>query len=125
MPSATRAREAAYDSHLRLVVRVKPYAPDEMATEKETASISLGYLLEWHAKDGNLDRDVSAYRAFYDAAVIDGGVILRGSPVGYPAAYHASGSSCGCRALGSHRALHGRALTTRSRSRWTYPWMQS
>ncbi len=80
-------REAAYDTHVRSVVRIRPYAPGEVATERETQSIALGYLVdnvrdrialdvEWHAKDGNLDRDVSAYRAFYEGALIDGGVIL-------------------------------------------------
>lgn len=32
--------------------------------------------VEWNAKDGNLDRDISAYRALYDAALIDVGVLL-------------------------------------------------
>lgn len=80
-------REARYDTHVRSVVRVRPYAPGEVATEQERQSVSLGYLVdnvkdrvaldvEWHAKDGNLDRDVGAYRAFYEGAIIDGGVIL-------------------------------------------------
>lgn len=80
-------REARYDTHVRSVVKTKPHLPGEKATERETQSVSLGYLVdnvkdrialdvEWHAKDGNLDRDVGAYRAFYDGAIIDGGVIL-------------------------------------------------
>ena len=32
--------------------------------------------VEWNAKDGNLDRDVSAYRSLYDAALIDVGVLI-------------------------------------------------
>lgn len=32
--------------------------------------------VEWNAKDGNLDRDISAYRALYDAALIDAGVLI-------------------------------------------------
>lgn len=32
--------------------------------------------VEWHAKDGNLDRDLAAYRALYDAGIIDVGVII-------------------------------------------------
>ena len=32
--------------------------------------------VEWNAKDGNLDRDVGAYRALYDAGIIDVGVII-------------------------------------------------
>jgi len=82
-------REAAYDTHQRSVLRIKPYRPagERVVREHETLNVSRGYLVdnvkdrlaldvEWHAKDGNLDRDVGAYRAFYDAAVIDGGVIL-------------------------------------------------
>lgn len=82
-------REAAYDTHLRSVLKVRPYATagERNVVERETQSVSLGYLVdnvkdrvaldvEWHAKDGNLDRDVGAYRAFYDAGIIDGGVIL-------------------------------------------------
>lgn len=86
-------REARYDTHVRSVVRVKPHAIGEAPAERETQSVSLGYLVdnvkdrvaldvEWHAKDGNLDRDVSAYRAFYDGAIIDGGVIITRSYVG-------------------------------------------
>ncbi|SEP97000.1 BglII/BstYI family type II restriction endonuclease [Microlunatus flavus] len=32
--------------------------------------------VEWHAKDGNLDRDISAFRALYDAGVIDAGILI-------------------------------------------------
>lgn len=32
--------------------------------------------VEWNAKDGNLDRDIGAYRALYDAALIDVGVLI-------------------------------------------------
>lgn len=32
--------------------------------------------VEWNAKDGNLDRDVNAYRALYDLGLIDVGVII-------------------------------------------------
>jgi restriction endonuclease BglII len=32
--------------------------------------------VEWNAKDGNLDRDISAYRALYDAGIIDGAVMI-------------------------------------------------
>jgi len=32
--------------------------------------------VEWNAKDGNLDRDIGAYRALYDAGIIDLGVII-------------------------------------------------
>lgn len=32
--------------------------------------------VEWHAKDGNLDRDLAEYRALYDVGIIDVGVII-------------------------------------------------
>lgn len=32
--------------------------------------------VEWNAKDGNLDRDLSAYRALYDVGLIDVAVII-------------------------------------------------
>lgn len=32
--------------------------------------------VEWNAKDGNLDRDLSAYRALYDVGLIDAAVII-------------------------------------------------
>jgi hypothetical protein len=33
--------------------------------------------VEWNAKDGNLDRDLGAYRALSDAALIDAAVLIR------------------------------------------------
>jgi hypothetical protein len=32
--------------------------------------------VEWHAKDGNLDRDIVAYRALDDAGIMDGAVMV-------------------------------------------------
>lgn len=32
--------------------------------------------IEWNAKDGNLDRDIGAYRALYDAGLIDAAVMI-------------------------------------------------
>ncbi len=32
--------------------------------------------VEWNAKDGNLDRDLAAYRALYDVGIITAGVIV-------------------------------------------------
>ncbi|MGN7964919.1 BglII/BstYI family type II restriction endonuclease [Microbacterium sp. 22179] len=32
--------------------------------------------IEWNAKDGNLDRDLSAYRSWHENALIDGAVII-------------------------------------------------
>jgi hypothetical protein len=32
--------------------------------------------VEWHAKDGNLDRDLAAYRSLYDSGIIDCAVMV-------------------------------------------------
>jgi hypothetical protein len=32
--------------------------------------------VEWNAKDGNLDRDLSAYRAWHEAGVISAAVLI-------------------------------------------------
>lgn len=32
--------------------------------------------VEWHAKDGNLDRDIAAWRTLYDSGIIDGAVMV-------------------------------------------------
>lgn len=32
--------------------------------------------IEWNAKDGNLDRDISAYRAWYELGVIDAAILI-------------------------------------------------
>ncbi|CAN5850396.1 hypothetical protein BH24CHL6_BH24CHL6_12170 [soil metagenome] len=82
-------REAAYDTYNRSVLRIMPYKKvgEKEETELETLSVSQGYKIdnvkrrvavdvEWNAKDGNLDRDVGAYRSFYDAGVIDGAVVI-------------------------------------------------
>jgi hypothetical protein len=82
-------REAAYDTHVRSVLRVMPYraAGEREEIAQETESSNRGYKIdnvkrrmavdvEWHAKDGNLDRDVGAYRSLYDAGVIDAGIII-------------------------------------------------
>jgi len=86
-------REGRYDTTVRSSLTLMP---DRAAGEKkprtvETEILSKGYKVdnvksrvaldvEWHAKDGNLDRDVGAYRTFYDAGVIDGAVMITRSP---------------------------------------------
>jgi Restriction endonuclease BglII len=82
-------REAQQD--LRIVSRqtLQPYRPAAEKKPKvvETEVLNFGYKVdnakerfvldvEWNAKDGNLDRDLSIYRALYDAGVIDGAVII-------------------------------------------------
>jgi hypothetical protein len=82
-------REARVDIDMELRLRIMPY---RVAKETETKVVTTpvsnkGYKvdnfkgrvaldLEWNAKDGNLDRDIGAYRALYDAGFIDVGVIV-------------------------------------------------
>ena len=65
-----------------LVLRVAG-TPVVQAEEGDAASYNVdnvkgrvGLDVEWHAKDGNLDRDIAAYRSFYDAGIIDCGVTV-------------------------------------------------
>lgn len=82
-------REGSHEITLKSVLKVMPYrAAGETSTETiESEILSEGYKVdnlkgrialdvEWHAKDGNLDRDVGNYRALYDAGIIDGGIII-------------------------------------------------
>lgn len=82
-------REARVDQIIKLSLQKEPYRPagerDRVVVETETTSE--GYKVdnfvdrvaldvEWNAKDGNLDRDLGAYRSLYDAGLIDGGVMI-------------------------------------------------
>ncbi len=82
-------REARVDTEIELRLRIMPYKPaGETKAEVITTPVSnKGYKvdnfkgrvaldLEWNAKDGNLDRDIGAYRALYEAGFIDVGVIV-------------------------------------------------
>lgn len=82
-------REAGADLTTQLVLRLSPYGPDEGGIKEDVSSKDRkkGYKvdnfrgrvaidIEWNAKDGNLDRDISAYRSFYDLALIDAAVII-------------------------------------------------
>jgi hypothetical protein len=82
-------REGRHDTRVTSVLSLQPYrAAGERTTRVvEREVVSIGYKVdnvkdrvaldvEWNAKDGNLDRDVGAYRALYDAGIIDGGVII-------------------------------------------------
>jgi hypothetical protein len=86
---ARRWREGNYRVGVTSELRLLPYkaAGEKSPTTTKTESVSESYLVdnvkgrialdvEWHAKDGNLDRDISAYRALYDAGIIDGAVIV-------------------------------------------------
>jgi hypothetical protein len=82
-------REGQHVLNIESTVRLMPYrkAKEKAPLEKMYVSSSRGFKVdnlkgriacdvEWNAKDGNLDRDVGAYRRFYDEEIIDGAVII-------------------------------------------------
>jgi hypothetical protein len=82
-------REGRYDRKIISTLRRMPYrkAGERQAIEEHTEVVSEGYKVdnvkgkialdvEWNAKDGNLDRDLSAYRALYEVGIITAGVIV-------------------------------------------------
>ncbi|MGI8673824.1 MAG: BglII/BstYI family type II restriction endonuclease [Thermoleophilaceae bacterium] len=82
-------REGRHDTKITSLLRIMPYraAGETQPHVVETEVANEGYKVdnvrgrvaldvEWNAKDGNLDRDLGAYRALYDAGAIAGGVIL-------------------------------------------------
>lgn len=87
--SAFRQRgwqEASFDVQVTSTLSLKGSAVADPAVVTSAVS-SPSYLVdnvrgrvaldvEWHAKDGNLDRDIAAYRSLYDAGVIDAAVMV-------------------------------------------------
>lgn len=82
-------REARVDTRIALELATQPYRPagERRETVRATEVLNEGYKVdnvkgrialdvEWNAKDGNLDRDIGAYRALYDAGLIDGAVMI-------------------------------------------------
>lgn len=82
-------REARCDTRIQSTFVTMPYKAvgETMPYEQVTEVFNEGYKVdnfknkialdvEWNAKDGNLDRDLSAYRALYEAGVITAGVIV-------------------------------------------------
>ncbi len=82
-------REARVDTLIQLKLRKLPFAPagETVPVVVDTETNNEGYLVdnfkgrfaldvEWNAKDGNLDRDIAAYRSLYDAGLIDGAVMI-------------------------------------------------
>jgi hypothetical protein len=76
--------EAQYRVKLssELILR-KPGAPIVEEAESDPSSYNVDNVkgrvaldVEWHAKDGNLDRDIAAYRSFYDAGIVDCAVMV-------------------------------------------------
>lgn len=82
-------REGRYDRKIISSLRLMPHQPagETEATVVETEVDSEGYKVdnvkgklaldvEWNAKDGNLDRDLSAYRALYEVGIITAAVMV-------------------------------------------------
>lgn len=80
-------REARVDTAIRLSLRLSSFAGEPPLDPIETEVTNEGYKVdnflsrvaldvEWNAKDGNLDRDIAAYRALYDRALIDVAIII-------------------------------------------------
>jgi restriction endonuclease BglII len=82
-------REGQHDTRIYGELRLMPYSPaGEKGVRKVTSEVfNPGYKVdnvkgrvaldvEWNAKDGNLDRDIGAYRSLYDAGIIDGAIII-------------------------------------------------
>ncbi len=75
-------REARVDTIIELSLEIARYGDDPAPTTTRSRVVNEGYKVdnfvdriagdvEWNAKDGNLDRDLGAYRYLYDAALID------------------------------------------------------
>lgn len=82
-------REGRHDLTITSSLRLMPYRAvgEKRASTSESEVLSEGYKvdnlkgkvaldIEWNAKDGNLDRDLGAYRSFYETGVIGAAVIL-------------------------------------------------
>jgi hypothetical protein len=80
-------REARADTLIQLSLVVSPWGNEAQHPPITRETKNEGYKVdnfrhrvaldvEWNAKDGNLDRDISAYRALYDAGLIDIGILL-------------------------------------------------
>lgn len=81
--SARGWREARLDLETKGIL----FGKDGKKIEELPAIYQKGYLVdnfknrivldvEWNAKDGNLDRDLAAYRSWYDAGIISAAVII-------------------------------------------------
>lgn len=82
-------REGRHDTRIVSEITVMPFrdAGERKPIVRTTEVRNEGYKVdnvkgrmavdvEWNAKDGNLDRDIGAYRALYDAGIIDGAVMI-------------------------------------------------
>lgn len=79
-------REGSVKLELLAKINLKAHG-DTPSQESESLALAPSYLIdnlkgqvavdvEWHAKDGNLDRDIAAYRALYEAGCIVAAVVI-------------------------------------------------
>jgi hypothetical protein len=82
-------REGDFTLRVRSTLRRRPWAEvgeheDEVVeTEADTTSFLIDNIkgrvaldVEWHAKEGHLDRDLAAYRSLYQEAIVDAAAII-------------------------------------------------
>lgn len=62
------------DKNEQVVGRLPPVEQEGYLVDNFKGRVALD--VEWNAKDGNLDRDLSAYRAWHEAGVISGAVLI-------------------------------------------------
>ncbi len=77
--------EAAYSVTVasELILRSPSASAMQTSSEQTTSTYNVDNVkrrvaldVEWHAKDGNLDRDIAAYRTLYDSGIIDCAVMI-------------------------------------------------
>lgn len=69
--------------NLEVIERLPPVEQEGYLVDNFKGRVALD--VEWNAKDGNLDRDLSAYRAWHEAGVISAGVLITQDRVGLKA----------------------------------------
>lgn len=127
-------REARVDTRISLALRKMAYqaAGEREAVVVDTEVFNEGYKVdnfvdriasdvEWNAKDGNLDRDLSAYRALYDSALIDVAVMITRTQTGLKAFAYQLGRDAG---MDHERADRILATTTTTNTEKLRPRMQ-
>jgi hypothetical protein len=69
--------------NLDVIERLPPVEQEGYLVDNFKGRVALD--VEWNAKDGNLDRDLSAYRAWHEAGVISAAVLITQDRVGLKA----------------------------------------
>jgi len=68
---------------LEVIERLPPVEQEGYLVDNFKGRVALD--VEWNAKDGNLDRDLSAYRAWHEAGVISAAVLITQDRIGLKA----------------------------------------